>query len=71
MASILSRPQCVLSKIRILCSYTPPSKSLASLWLVGQLVVIPLLRWQFFQEYYTEYFQISYDKGQIYTLRQK
>ena len=42
--------------------YTPPSKSLASLWLAGQLVVIPLLKWPFMQEYDTECFQISYDK---------
>ena len=28
----------------------------------GQLVVIPLLKWPFIQEYDTEYFQISYDK---------
>ena len=41
---------------------TPPFKSLASLWLAGQIVVIPLLRWPFFQEYHTEYFQIWYDK---------
>ena len=46
--------------------YTPPSKSLASLWLAGQLVVILLLRWPFFQEYHTEYFKISYDKCCIY-----
>ena len=45
---------------------TPPSKSLASLWLAGQLVVIPLPRWPFFQKYHTEYFQISYDKCWIY-----
>ena len=42
--------------------YTPPSKSLASLCLADQLVVIPLIRWPFFQEYHTEYFKISYDK---------
>ena len=41
---------------------TPPSKSLASLWLAGQLVVIPLLKWPIIQEYDTEYFQILYDK---------
>ena len=28
----------------------------------GQLVVIPLLRWPFCQEYHTEYFEIPYDK---------
>ena len=42
---------------------TPPSKSLAWLCLAGQLVVILLLRWSYFQEYHTEYFKISYDKG--------
>ena len=42
--------------------YTPPSKSLASLWLAGQLVVIPPLKWPYFQEYHTEYFKIPYDK---------
>ena len=46
----------------VLCSNlgsasTPPSKSLASLWLAGQLVVIPLLRWPYFQKYHTEYFK--------------
>ena len=42
--------------------YTPPSKSLASRWLAGQLVVIPPLKWPYFQEYHTEYFKIPYDK---------
>ena len=46
--------------ISLIC--TPPSKSLASLWLAGQLVVIPLLRWPFLQESYRNYFKISYDK---------
>ena len=41
---------------------TLPSKSLASLCLAGQLVVILLLRWPFLQEYYTDYFKMSYDK---------
>ena len=43
-------------------TYTPPSKSLSSLWLAGQLVAIPQLKWPYFQEYHTEYFKISYDK---------
>ena len=42
--------------------FTPPAKSLASLLLAGQLVVMPPLKWPFIQEYDTEYFQISYDK---------
>ena len=43
----------------VFCSvhYTPPSKRLASLWVAGQLVVIPLLKWPYFPEYHTEYFQ--------------
>ena len=58
----LSADICVYRFSFILTHYTPPSKSLASLWLAGQLVVIPLLRWPFFQEYSAEYFQILYDK---------
>ena len=56
---LISHADDVKHEIRL---YTPPSKSLASLWLAGQLVVIPLLKWPYFQKYHTEYFKISYDK---------
>ena len=46
--------------------HLPPNKSLGSFWLAGQLVVIPLLKWPYFQAYHIEYFKIAYDKRQIY-----
>ena len=45
----------------ILFKYTA-LQFLASLWLAGQIVVIPLLKWPFIQERDAEKFQISYDK---------
>ena len=46
--------------------YKPLSKRLASLWLAGQPVLIPLLKWRYFEEYHTEYFKLSYDKCQMH-----